>query len=320
MAHSIKLGDFANHVDSIVERGINIDRIIVDFPSFVGRHPGVQDRDKLNILLDKLYKLIKSEQFSKNGSMTISFTGITQQKFDGWMELEGHKYLEHMPEEDFTAFCVYLQDLRDNSCFIGRRDNWACVKTYKAVGSDFKPNATTPITHIPARFESFRFPESRDLYTIHSFRSPVHHGINEAREDLVWLENHGLSDPEMQNRFVRNVSGNLVNFNLDRHKFHHKAASVQKAGPYITQEVYDAIANTSNADLFSLSKSTHFHLAMWMVERYSNEGETVYNPFMENGEVAASIMISKRNLVGIEYNYGRWQRVRNMHLQLLTLV
>jgi len=321
MAHIIKQAPFQNHVDEIIDRQIRIDRIICDFPSFAGRWPGVPDEQTLDTLLSKLQKLLKSNVMSPDSTITISFTGIAQEKFDAWMDREGKNYIEHMPDEDFTCFFNYLMDLRTRAMFVGRRDIWACTRTYRKVGSNYKPNDVEPITNVPSKFDDFPYPESRDLYTIHSYRSPVHHGINEAREDLVWTENQGLDNIELANKFLRRPQGCMVNFNRDRHKFTHKASMVHKAGPYITDKMFDALTSREfDPGLFRMNRSNWFHLAMWMVERYSNEGENVYNPFMETGELAAAIMISKRNLIGVEYNLGRTERVLAMHKQLLTLM
>lgn len=320
MAHIIKNCNFNDHVDQLIDRNIKIDRIICDFPSFVKRHPGIPSDEAMQIMMGKLIKLIKSDSMSPEASLTISFTGIAQETFDQWMVREGNEYLDHLPEEDFTCFYNYLMDTRTRAMFIGRRDNWACVRTYRLKTSSFVPNTVAPIYNVPGRFADFPYPEDRSLYTVHSFRAPVHHGINEAREDLVWIENQGLNNVELQSKFLRYPNGLLINFNMDRHTYIHMPAMVYNAGKYMTQELFDKLTDQSNdPGLFRMNRTASFHFAMWLVERYSNENETVFNPFMELGEVACATMISKRTLIGTEFNAGRTESVRNMQLQLLTL-
>lgn len=322
MAHIIRSTNFLNEVDYIIDRQIKVDRIICDFPSFVKRHPGVPSKEYLTMMLQKLTKLIKSDLFSQDGSLTISFTGDIQREFKEWMEQEGNQYLEHLPEHDHTCFYTYLVDKRDGSLFVGRRANWAWVATFRKTGSEWQPNDIETYKHVPGKFEKFFVPP-REQITVHSFRAPVHKGLNEAAEHESWIENVCNIDPAdvvARQKFIGKPKGLLVNYNLDRGKYYHMAGQVEVAG-YATQEFQDKVYDPDNrTGLGHLAAAGSFHYCMMLVQRYSNEGDYVFAPFIEDGDLQAAVMVSKRTLHSCELNQDRAMIAQEMQRQLLTSI
>ena len=79
-------GDWMAHHTKMIAEGQKFDRIITDIPSFLNRWVGSNGPIGLGQINDLVSAtIVMAEQgLSEDGTMTISCTGVAQERFDVW--------------------------------------------------------------------------------------------------------------------------------------------------------------------------------------------------------------------------------------------
>ena len=85
MAGIIYSGDWLQHHTKMISEGFKVDRIITDIPSFDGRWNGANGVQGIGTIRDLVSATVRAgEKMIDNpdGTMTISCTGIAQEKYE----------------------------------------------------------------------------------------------------------------------------------------------------------------------------------------------------------------------------------------------
>jgi len=302
------------------------DRIIADIPSFVNRWPASIGTGMIRDCTSAVADLAKNN-LTEDGTVTVSCTGIAQERWDEWMEAEGNQYFELVPGSTWAMFRPTAYKISTNKHFWHRRDDYTFVRTYRKIGSSFtiKRDAWPNIDGYPRRFGHFPFPDSMNDVELSAFRAPVHRGVNEAQELQKWLIKNGIEysvttrDDGIQ--FVRSINsddasflgGYVIQFSSDPADWIHLPKEILNHqgpnGPYFNSAVMDRFEGGTNFpglnELFKPANHRHVMLSSWIVQTHSNEGDLILDPFCSWGSTVAAALVNKRDIIGVEANPGR---------------
>ena len=317
--------DITNMINVFESNGDRFDRIIADVPSFIDRWGGAQGLGKLRDCVSAVADMSK-RFLSDDGTVTVSLTGVAEERWDEWMEAEGNTIFELVPNSTWAMFrpsCFKSLGNRQTEHYWHRRDDWTYVRTYRKIGSDYTINraAWNTYTHVRDQMAEFPFPDSMNDVTISPFRAPVHKGLNEAKSFQKWLIKKNLNYSVVQREdgveIVKTVSdpGHLVNgyvvqFSPDPADWIHLPKEIvvhDGAGIGFDADTVDKFYDRSRPGLNNLTSGNHrfVNLASWIVATHTNEGDRILDPFCSHGSIVAAALINGRDVVGVEYNQGR---------------
>lgn len=319
MAVTITAADFGNHVDTLIGRGVasTIDRVVCDFPSFLGRFKGMMDESRMQQLVNKLGKLILL--LPDHATVTISCTGEAQRLIKQWFAFNGLDW-EIAPGSAFAAYAPHARDKRTNDHFITRTDQYTWCATWKKVSNtDWSMNnvAMPTAQEAPSVFNDYPFPTMQQT-AIHSYRVPVHVAFGEAREDLIWEQMRFATEPDRL-AFVQYMNGMLVRMDGSDDWMHFPSGVWPVHG--VTSNQAAACRNIADYPNISthISNSKIFHLCNWLIQTFTNAGENVYMPFDGSGTLTAAAVVSGRSGIVCELNAGRADLARAIRDELTSV-
>ena len=116
MAGKVYVGDWLAHHNKMIGEGQKFDRIITDIPSFLNRWPGALGLGTINDLVSAT--IVAAQQaLTEDGTMTISCTGVAQERFDLWFENQSE--WELVPNSTWAMFRPYIRTISPNKQFWG---------------------------------------------------------------------------------------------------------------------------------------------------------------------------------------------------------
>ena len=317
--------DITNMINLFGENEEVFDHIIAEVPSFVGRWGGAQGLGKIRDCVSACADIAKNH-LSADGRITISATGVAQERWDQWMEAEGNTIFELVPDSTWAMFRpTAFKSLgnRRTEHFWHRRDDWTFVRTYRKIGSSYTINreAWPEFRHVRNQFADFPFPESMNDVEMSAFRAPVHKGLNEAKELQKWLLKKGIQwssvyrddGVEIVNQLEdpgHFSGGYIVQFSTDPADWYHIPKTIYNTvGTNINfnNETLDKFDDMTRPGLKNLRSGNHRHvmLSSWMVATHTNVGDKILDPFCSWGSTVAAAIINERDIVGVEVNDGR---------------
>lgn len=317
--------DILNMITKFESQGDTFDRIIADVPSFIGRWGGAHGEGKVRDCVSACADIAK-RFLTEDGTITISATGVAEERWDEWFEAEGNQHFELVPNSTWAMFrpsCFKSLGNRQTEHFWHRRDDWTYVRTYRRIGSDYTINraAWNTYTHVRDQMAEFPFPDSMNDVTISPFRSPVHKGLNEAKSFQKWLIkknlNYGVVNRDDGVEIVTTVNdpghmvnGYVVQFSPDPADWIHLPKEIvvhDGAGIGFDAATVDKFYDRSRPGLNNLTTGNHrfVNLASWIVATHTNVGDKILDPFCSHGSIIAAAIINGRDPVGVEYNQGR---------------
>ena len=299
MAGIIYSGDWLQHHTKMISEGFKVDRIITDIPSFDGRWNGANGVQGIGTIRDLVSATVRAgEKMIDNpdGTMTISCTGIAQEKLNEWLAQQS--VWELMPDSTWAMFRPYMRKASTNEHFWGRRDDWTYVQTFRKVGS------------------------------------PFHKGEHDAKERQKWLGKKGISyeEVELSDRGGLKVVGQLgsdahftdgyvVQFSTDPADWHHITKRItQLVSLGLDTQIKEMFEGNKFRGCRQLAGGNHKHvmLSMWMIATHTNAGEKVLDPFCGMGSTGAACAIMGRDFVGVEMNKTRKDIAQNAFDELFT--
>ncbi len=327
-------GDILNHHTKMVKEGFKFDRIIADLPSFENRWPGSPGHGKIRDCVSAVAVLAERCIENDNGTVTVSGTGIAQEKWDEWVASQST--WELVPDSTWAMFRPYARNTVNNKHYWGRRDDWTFVRTYRKVGSDYTINraAWPNITHHRGAFKNFPMPSSMNDVEVSAFREPIHKGRLEAKELQKWLSKNEISyETDTSNSGLPIVSvlgagggftdGYVVQFSSDPADWYHIPKRISFMNDwYFNDAAVNAFSNNEFKGCRVLSGGNHKHvmLSAFILATHSNEGDHVLDPFATFGSTGAACAIMKRNYTGIEYNKTRKDIGQNAFDELMGVL
>ena len=333
MAANIYAGDWMVHHTKMLGEGQKWDRIVADIPSFLNRWPGAVGLGTINDLVSAT--IVAGEQGLKDGgTMTISATGVAQERFDLW--LEGQSEWELVPNSTWAMFRPYMRKISENKHFWGRRDDWTFVRTYRRKGSSYtiNPAGWPGSKEHNNNFDHFPMPSSMNDVEVSAFRSPYHKGEHESKEKQKWLSKMGISfeEDERASDGLKIVSalgadacftdGYVVQLSTDPVDWVHIPKRVGQHGDYFTTEVVGKFFDSSLKGLRNLQGGNHKHvmLSAWILATHTNEGDHVLDPFCGFGSMGVACQVMKREFTGVELNRTRAEIAQNAYDELRGVV
>ena len=330
MAGIIYSGDWLQHHTKMISEGFKVDRIITDIPSFDGRWNGANGVQGLGTIRDLVSATIRAgEKMIDNpdGTMTLSCTGIAQEKLNEWLAQQD--VWELMPNSTWAMFRPYMRKATTNEHFWGRRDDWTFVQTFRKVGSSVTLNkdAWPGSSEHNNAFDLFPMPNSMNDVEVSAFRSPYHKGEHDAKERQKWLAKKGISyeEVELSDRGGLKVVGQLgadahftdgyiVQFSTDPADWYHITKRVtQLVSLGLDTQIQEMFENNRHKGCRQLAGGNHKHvmLSMWMLATHTNKGDKVLDPFCGFGSMGAACAIMERDFVGVEMNKTRKDIAQN---------
>ena len=334
MAGIFYSGDWLNHHTKMISEGHKVDRIIADIPSFEGRWlglHGVQGKGTVRDLVSATIKAGEKMIDNPDGTMTLSCTGIAQEKLNEWLEQQS--VWELVPDSTWAMFRPYIREAVNNKHFWGRRDDWTHVQTFRKVGSSVTLNrAGWPgSTEHNNAFDMFPMPSSMNDVEVSAFRSPYHKGEHEAKEKQKWLAKNGITYEETErNNGIKVVSqlgsgahftdGYIVQFSTDPKDWYHitkRITQIDSLG--LNTEIKEMFEGNTYRGCRQLTGGNHKHvmLSMWTLATHTNKGDKVLDPFCGFGSMGAACAIMGRDFVGVEQNKTRKDIAQNAFDELL---
>lgn len=317
--------DITNMISLFNENEEVFDHIIADVPSFIDRWAGAQGLGKIRDCVSAVADIAKN-RLSADGRITISATGVAEERWDEWMEAEGNTIFELVPNSTWAMFRpTGFKSLgnRRTEHFWHRRDDWTHVRTYRKIGSDYtiNRNAWPSFTHVNNQMADFPFPDSMNDVEISAFRAPVHKGLNEAKEFQKWLLKKGLEygvryrddGVEIVNSIAdpgHFAGGYIVQFSSDPADWYHIPKTLYNTvGTNLNfhNATLDKFDDSTRPALRNLTSGNHRHvmLSSWMITTHTNVGDRILDPFCSFGSNIAAAIINERDIVGVEANEGR---------------
>ena len=197
--HNVVTNDILAEQNRFIAEGVKFDRIIADIPSFANRWPGAGGQGKIRDLVSSVIHMSKN-CLTDDGTITVSCTGIAQEKWDEWFASEGNTIFELVPDSTWTMFRPYLRQQEHNKHYWGRRDDWTFVRTYRKIGSSYTINRGAwtgeQEERHPNSFKSFPMPQTMNDVDVSAFRAPYHKGLYESKEMQKWLRKYELTYEE----------------------------------------------------------------------------------------------------------------------------
>ena len=299
------------------EDGVSVQRLIADIPSFAGRYPGTLTYTAMIDCVNSVIDLMKN---CVSETATISVTGEAQVKFDAWIDSEENTQWELVPNSEFATFKPIYRNVQTNKQFWGRRDEWTYVRTYRKIGSDYLVpwSNFSGVQGVIEGGEGYPMPASRADITISAFRLPVHKGADESKEAQKWLQKNNIqySETYSEDRARDQVTavsdpgrilpaGHIIapsDFDL----YLHIPARLYNQGRIAGRQVMQ-FSKSGNVGLNNLLGEGTYRVPFynWLVQTFSEEGDTILDPFCGNGSSAVASIINKRGFIGVEYNADR---------------
>jgi len=317
MAANIYAGDWMAHHTKMLSEGMKFDRIITDIPSFLNRWPGALGLGTIQDLVSAT--IVMAEQgLTDDGTMTISCTGVAQERFDVWFNQQSE--WELVPNSTWAMFRPYMRKVSENKHFWGRRDDWTFVRSYRKVGSSYTINpAGWPGSNRHVNnFDNFPMPSSMNDVEVSAFRSPYHKGETQAKEKQKWLGKMGISYEEREHSNGQKIvtalgsdahftEGYIVQLSSDPSDWVHLPKRVGQHGEYFTSEVIGKFNDNTLKGVRNLQGGNHKHvmLSAWIIETHTQPGDHVLDPFCGFGGTGAACKVLGRNFTGVEYNNTR---------------
>lgn len=330
MAGIIYSGDWLQHHTKMISEGFKVDRIITDIPSFDGRWNGANGTQGVGTIRDLVSATIRAgEKMIDNadGTMTLSCTGIAQEKLNEWLAQQD--VWELMPNSTWAMFRPYMRKASSNEHFWGRRDDWTFVQTFRKKGSSVTLNLDNwpGSTEHNNAFDLFPMPKSMNDVELSAFRSPFHKGEHDAKERQKWLAKKGITyeEVELSDRGGLKVVGQLgsdahfidgyvVQFSTDPADWYHIPKRIgQMMSLGLDTQIKEMFENNRHKGCRQLSGGNHKHvmLSMWMLATHTNKGDKVLDPFCGFGSMGAACAIMERDFVGVEMNKTRKDIAQN---------
>jgi len=324
--------DITNMITKFESQGDTFDRIIADVPSFIGRWGGAHGEGKVRDCVSACADIAK-RFLTDDGTITISATGVAEERWDEWMEAEGNTIFELVPNSTWAMFrptCFKSLGNRQTEHYWHRRDDWTHVRTYRKIGSDYTINREgwDTFTHIANQMAEFPFPDSMNDVTLSPFRAPVHKGINEAKSFQKWMikknidygvvyRDDGVEIVTTVNDPGHLVNGYVVQFSPDPADWIHlpkEIVSHVTEGVGFSDDVVAKFYDRSRPGLNNLTSGNHrfVNLASWIIATHTNVGDKVLDPFCSHGSLIAAAIVNGRDPVGVEYNQGRAEKAKRV--------
>ena len=338
MAGIVYCGDWLAHHTKMISEGFKVDRIITDIPSFAGRWNGANGVQGTGTIRDLVSATVRAGEKmidNANGTMTISCTGIAQEKLNEWLATQGDDGWELMPDSTWAMFRPYMRKASTNEHFWERRDDWTFVQTFRKKGSTVTLNkaAWPGSKEHNNSFDYFPMPASMNDVELSAFRSPYHKGEHDAMERQKWLAKKGITyeEVELSDKGGLKVVGQLgsdshftdgyvVQFSTDPADWHHitkRITQIDSLG--LNTEIKQMFENNVHRGCRVLNGGNHKHvmLSLWMIATHTNAGEKVLDPFCGFGSTGAACAIMGRDFVGVENNKTRKDVAQNAFDELL---
>ena len=335
MGHKVYAGDWMAHHTKMIQEGQKFDRIIADIPSFLNRWSGSQGPIGLGQINDLVSAtIVMAEQgLSEDGTMTISCTGVAQERFDVWFNQQSD--WELVPNSTWAMFRPYMRKVSENKHFWGRRDDWTFVRSYRKVGSSYtiNPAGWPGSTRHVNNFDNFPMPTSMNDVELSAFRAPYHKGEHEAKEKQKWLSKMGITYEEIEHSNGTKVvtaigsdahftEGYIVQLSSDPADWVHIPKRVGQHGDYFTNEIIGKFNDNTLKGVRNLQGGNHKHvmLSSWILHTHTNEGDRVLDPFCGFGSMGAACAIMKRDFTGVEMNPTRANIAQNAYDELRGVI
>ncbi len=270
---------------------------------------------------------------SADGRVTVSATGVAQERWDEWFEAEGNTIFELVPDSTWAMFrptCFKSLGNRRTEHLWHRRDDWTYVRTYRKIGSSYTVDrdAWPEFRHVRNQMADFPFPDSMNDVEMSAFRAPVHKGLNEAKEQQKWLIKKGLEySVVLRDDGVEIVTqiedpghysgGYIVQFSSDPKDWYHIPKTLYNTvGTNINfnNAILDKFDDVTRPGLRNLLSGTHRHvmLSNWMIATHTKVGDRILDPFCSFGSNIAAAIINERDIVGVEINEGRAHQAKRV--------
>ena len=336
MAGLLYQGDWLNHHTKMISEGFKVDHIIADVPSFEGRWLGLHGPQGHGTIRDLVSATcVAAEKMIDNadGTLTISCTGVAQEKLNEWVANQGDDGWELIPNSTYAMFRPYMRLTESNKHFWGRRDDWSFVQTFRKKGSSITLNrAGWPgSTEHSNAFDNFPMPSSMNDVEMSAFRSPVHKGEHEAKERQKWLGKHGISFEEIERvdgqKIVSQLGsgahftdGYIIQFSTDPADWYHITKRItQLVSLGLNTEIKEMFENNTHRGCRQLAGGNHKHvmLSMFQLAIHTKAGDKVLYPFCGMGSIGAACAIMGRDFVGVEMNKVRKDIAQNAYDELL---
>ena len=332
MSGKVYAGDWMVHHTKMLGEGQKWDRIIADIPSFLNRWPGALGLGTINDLVSAT--IVAAEQgLTDDGTMTISATGIAQERFDVWFNQQSD--WELVPNSTWAMFSPYMRKVTENKHFWGRRDDWTFVRTYRKKGSSYtiNPAGWPGSKEHNNNFDNFPMPSSMNDVEVSAFRAPYHKGEHESKEKQKWLSKHSISYEEIERTDGLKIvsalgsdahftEGYIVQLSSDPADWVHIPKRVGQHGNYFTTEIINKFKDNALKGVRNLQGGNHKHvmLSSWILHTHTNEGDHVLDPFCGFGSTGAACAIMKRDFTGVELNRTRAEIAQNAYDELKGVV
>lgn len=329
---SVIRGDIRNFTRDLAQNPRKFDRIIFDAPSFLNRWGAAEGLGNIRDITSAVCH-IADNYMSDGGTFTYSGTGVAREKFNEWVAAKEGEW-EEVPDSEWAMFRPTVHIEETGKQYWHRRDDWTHVTTMRKVGSDFtiRKDRWPEVRNYTKAFANYPWPSSMGDVAMSAFRSPVHVGINEAKEYQKWLLKNNIEFRE----YTRDDGVEMV----DPTSVAHPA---KLTGGYIVQFA-DAVDNPSNsihipkrivsfqdvnnaegkvslsdADKLKFYDATrkgmgvmseaghhrHFMLSMWLMATHTDKNDRVLVPCCGVGGNMLAGMMLGRSMTGVERNPGR---------------
>ena len=299
------------------EDGVSVQRLIADIPSFAGRYPGTLTYTAMIDCVNAVIDLMKN---CVTDTATISVTGEAQVKFDTWIASDDNTEWELVPNSEFTTFKPYYSNIQTNKHFWGRRDQWTYVRTYRKIGSDHLVpwSRYDGVDYVIGGGNQFVMPESRADIEVSAFRLPVHKGADESKEAQKWLQKNDIkysetySEDRARDQITavsdpgRILDDGIVIAPSDFQLYMHIPSRLYNQG-YLQGQQINEFSQPGNEGLRNLVTSDCYGVPFynWLVQSFSDVGDTILDPFCGSGASAVASIVNRRGFIGVEYNADR---------------
>ena len=332
MAGRVYVGDWLAHHTKMIGEGQKFDRIITDIPSFLNRWPGALGLGTINDLVSATI-VAAQQSLNEDGTMTISCTGVAQERFDLWFENQSD--WELVPNSTWAMFRPYIRKIHENKQFWGRRDDWTYVRSFRKVGSSYtiNPAGWPGSDQHRNNFDNYPMPTSMNNVEISAFRSPYHKGEHEAKERQKWLSKNGITYEEVEREDGLKlitalgsggsfVDGYIVQLSSDPADWYHIPKRIGQHGEYFTTEIVGKYNDAALPGTRVLAGGNHKHvmLSSWILHTHTNEGDHVLDPFCGFGSMASACAVMKRSFTGVENNPTRAEIALNAYDEMSGII